>query len=170
MGRHVDRPASVVAEPIQRDADAVMGVVLRPTSSACMVVAPRAKKFGLKQLPLGGVANTIIDGFIVRAVSDKRNCIVTILELPAFLMGVWNGLSGPFRYDTSVGFSTPSMTSDITAGGAEPPGTVTYDTYFVGQTSKGVTIGSSHPWEASLTAGSVAYVYASAILATARPV
>ena len=147
-----------------------MGVVLRPTSSACMVVAPRAKKFGLKQLPLGGVANTIIDGFIVRAVSDKQNCVVTILELPAFLMGVWNGLSGPFRYETSVGFSTPSMTSDITAGGAEPPGTVTYDTYFVGQTSKGVTIGSSHPWEGSVTVGSVAYVYASAILASAVPV
>lgn len=143
-----------------------MGVVLRPTSSACMVVAPRAKKFGLKQLPLGGVANTIIDGFIVRAVSDKRNCIVTILELPAYLLGVFNGVqTGVFN--TSVGFSQVGLSSlllDIVGGPRSTPASIS-----VGQTNRGVRIGASAPWVSSGPRGSIAHVVPSAVLAAMSP-
>lgn len=146
-----------------------MGVILRPMSTAAAGIAPRAKKFGQNLLPRGGVAHTVIDGFIVRAVSDKRTCIVTILELPAYLMGVYNGISGGSRYETSVGFAGEGMASDILAGGLEPPRTLTYDNFFVGQKNLGVSIGNTPPWEGTNPTSSIAHVFQSAILSAIAP-
>lgn len=147
-----------------------MGVQFRPTSRACFDVKYRADKLGLSVIRNGGGSVTrVVGGFILRAVGDSKNCVVTAIELPAFLAGALSArvVDRPYTA-TSVGFQAVSLASKLKYG----TDALAYEepNILIGQHSRGVSIGADAAWISDgAVRSSIAHVMPSAVLAAIAP-
>lgn len=106
------------------------------------------------------------DGFILRAVGDKKNCVVTVMEMPAYLAGAFSGRDTAVGlFVTTVSIKSASLASSLKYGASfldvEP---------VLGQHSRGVSIGTSAAWTSDgAVRGAIAHVMPSAVLAAIAP-
>ena len=77
-----------------------MTVIFRPLSAAAVTLREQGMRLGRRVLVKGGVLNQIFEIFILRAVQAKPNAVVTVIEVPAYLVGGYGGQDGPTDYYT----------------------------------------------------------------------
>jgi hypothetical protein len=133
-----------------------MTVIFRPLSAAATTLREQGARLGRRVLTKGGVLNQIFEIFILRAVQAKPNAVVTVIEVPAYLVGGYGGQDGPTDYYSPFSIvDLGAILGPITRreikldGEGNPVPNVANDTYKVRMfTGSGrVVIGTVPDWE-----------------------